>query len=49
MAGDQGLAQVIEAGLRGNGVAAGEQIDCRITVFGPCVDGQMAFGDDDRA
>src|SRR5216110_450407 len=41
------LDQVAGGDLRLEDVSAGEDVDRRVSVFGPGVDGEMGFGDDD--
>ncbi len=41
--------EIIEQDPRFDRFAAGKDIHRRITIFWPCVDGDMGFGDDDHA
>src|SRR5438046_6834423 len=45
--GQERLGQVAGGDRRLEDVSAGEDVDRRVSVFGPGVDGEMGFGDDD--
>ena len=49
IAGFKGISDALGGLFKAAGVAAGEDIDCRVAVLGPRVNADMRFGDYDNA
>ena len=47
--GFKGIGDALRGLFKAAGIAAGKDIDCRVAVFGPCVNTDMRFGDYDNA